>query len=74
MCIFHTQNKTKKVGRVLLNYIIYFNPVTLEFLKLLHEKCLGRAQSVKPRSRAALGLSPLSAGSLDSPPPFLQII
>ena len=44
MCIFHTQNKTKKVSRVLLNYIIYFNPVTLEFLKLLREKCLGRAQ------------------------------
>lgn len=51
MCIFHAQNKTKKVSSAMLNYIIYFYPVTLEFLKLLHEKCLGRAQSVKPRNR-----------------------
>ena len=46
MCIFHAQNKTKKVSSVMVNYIIYFYPVTLEFLKLLHEKCLGRAQSM----------------------------
>lgn len=71
MCIFHAQNKTKKVSSVMLNYIIYFYPVTLEFLKLLHEKCLGRAQSMKPRNRAALRLSPMSARSPDSPPPFL---